>query len=121
MYAVTKTVYGRAVLASEGGKTEYSCTQNDPRYRFRNQTLIDLLEITPSEERQQKMIISDGTKRERDRIRKETAMREAGASARPDYLAAATGGRQTASDFRLLGLSYRAIAEKMGLTRKQGR
>lgn len=119
MYSVTKSAYERAASAFRGEKSTYGGQLVDPRYRFSNQTLIDLLEITSTEECKMRTIISDGTKRERDRLRKEKSRRTSGASTRSEYLSAAASRRQKASSLREQGLRHAEIAEKMGLTKKQ--
>jgi hypothetical protein len=79
------TVIDKAQTAAAGEKVQWKEQQGHPRYWFRNQSIIDRLEITPEEERHLKTIISEDTKRERDRERKERARRSQGAQPRNEY------------------------------------
>jgi len=63
------SAYKRALLAQKGERIEFDGKKIDPRYKFRNSTLIDWLGITPDEERQMKTIISAEEAKERDRQR----------------------------------------------------
>lgn len=86
------------------------------RYRFTNQRLIEILEVTPDEERQLKTIISTDEVKRRHR-EKETARRRAfGAVERQIYEARAKERRENALEMKKNGLSYRQIAEKLGIT-----
>jgi hypothetical protein len=51
--------------------------RGEPRYQFRNETLIEWPEITPEEERKLKTIISGDERRRRDRERNEKRSKEA--------------------------------------------
>jgi hypothetical protein len=53
---------------------EWRGLEIDPRYRLKNQTIIEALEITAEEERELKTIISDDERRRRDRERKQPEM-----------------------------------------------
>ena len=64
------SVVRRAHEASAGETLEWEGKQIDPRYRLKNHTIIEMLDITPEEEKKMKILISKETKRERDRERK---------------------------------------------------
>ena len=84
-------VISNAHLAAAGEKGHWQGQQRDPRYRLTNQEIIARLEITSEEERHLKTIISEETKRERDRQRKEFERRSQGAQLREEYLATRRG------------------------------
>ncbi len=60
-----------------GKRAEWDGLAVSPRYKFRNEPLIEWLEITPEEERQLKTIISGDERRQRDHERDEKRSREA--------------------------------------------
>jgi hypothetical protein len=88
------TVISRAHSAAAGEKVHWQGQQRDPRYRLTNQDIIARLEITSEEERHLKTIISEETKRERDRQRKECERRLQGAQPRDAYIANSRERRQ---------------------------
>jgi hypothetical protein len=88
----------------------------DPRYRLRNQTIIEWLEITPEEEREMRTLISDDERRRRDRKRDEGRRREAGAMTRQEYLVRAAKRRATARRLSEEGLSLREIGKRLGVS-----
>ena len=94
------TVIDKAQTAAAGEKVQWKGQQRHPRYWFKNQSIIDRLEITPEEERHLKTIISEDTRRERDRERKERARRSQGAQPRDAYIANASQGEQAAQPTR---------------------
>ena len=66
-----QAVISRAHAASAGDKVEWNAQQRDPQYRLTNKSIIDMLGIAPSEEKEMHVLISKDTKRQRDRERKE--------------------------------------------------
>ncbi|MGO0123596.1 helix-turn-helix domain-containing protein [Desulfothermobacter acidiphilus] len=109
-------LYKRLRMYFAGQKVEYNGILVDPRYRFRNETIIEWLKITPEEQRQLSSIWSEEVRREKDRQRFEEARREAGMVPREEYLARAEERRMEALRLRQAGLTYREIAERMGIT-----
>lgn len=86
-------------------------------YRFSSARLIELLEITPAEQKGLRTLIDPD---ERQRRRKAyDAGRQWGQQSREEYEATAQARRMEAKRLRAEGLSYRQIAEHMGLTVKQ--
>jgi hypothetical protein len=114
MQAVFRTV--RA--ATRGERVEWGSpgVQVDPRYRMKNATILDWLEITPGEEREMRTIISDDERRRRWRERDEARRREAGAVPREEYLGSAAARRERVLKLRQdEGMSLRRIAEITGI------
>ena len=103
-----------------GDKTDWQGRQRDPRYQLKNQRIIDMLSITPEEERHLKTIISEDTKQERDRQRKERERRSYGARTREEYIADARERRQhnrrEARKLRGEGKSLRDIGRALGIS-----
>ena len=108
----------RAVARARGGTVEFRGRRLDPRYRFRNPTLIDWLEITPDEERRLTTIIGDGEAGRRDRLRDERRRRGAGAIPRAEYEAGARQRRDRARLLRRLGHGQREIAATLGVSER---
>jgi hypothetical protein len=119
------TVLARARSASEGEEVEWNGYHRHSLYHLKNETIIDLLEITPEEESGLTTIISDDTRRERDRGRKERARRSRGAQPREEYIANAREVRQhdrrEAQKLRDEGRSLREIGEVLGISHTQVR
>jgi AraC-like DNA-binding protein len=99
-----------------GKRVEWDGLAVSPRYRFRNETIIEWLEITPGEERRLKTIISDDERRRRDRERDEKRRREAGAMTRDQYEGRARERRLGALELREKGLSRAQIANELGVS-----
>ncbi len=99
--------------AAAGRRVEFAGVDWDPRYRLRNQTIIEWLEITPEEEREMRTVISDDERRRRDRARKEPEM------TRTEYLTRAAKRRAQARRMAADGLSIRHIAKQIGISKSQ--
>ena len=112
-------VFRTAHEASRGGKVEWRGMKIDPRYRLKNQTIIEALEITPEEERELRTIIGDDERRRRDRTRDEKRRREAGAMTRVEYEVRAAKRRTQARRLAAQGMSVRRIAEEIGISKSQ--
>lgn len=96
----------------QGERVEFAGAKMDPRYRFKNQTIIELLEITPEEERRLKTIISDDERRRRDRERKGSEM------SRQEYEGRAQDRRAEASRMAAEGLRVTEIARRLEVSRQ---
>ncbi|EKQ5826139.1 helix-turn-helix domain-containing protein [Vibrio parahaemolyticus] len=114
------TLYAKAKQYEAGEKVEFGGRKYAPLYTPKNDTLINLFEITDEEQRLLKTIISTDMalerRRERDRKRDEERRRAAGAIEREAYLAAADAKRVQAHELKDAGLSVRAIAKRMGVS-----
>jgi hypothetical protein len=107
------SVLSRASASGRGEKVQFGGRTVDPRYRWKNETLMDWLSVLPEEECRLQTIIGKNEKQRRDTIRHRKARREAGVVPRDVYLADVEKRRQEARAYRDLGWSFRAIAEKL--------
>lgn len=110
------SVLSRAVAASKGEKLEYKGRQVDPRYIFRTDTLLTLLDITAEEEAQMTTIIGKSEARRRDAERSKRAREHAGAVSRETYEAAADARRKKAKEIREAGRSWAEVGAELGIT-----
>jgi len=110
--AILTTTLARAEAAARGETIEFKGEMVDPRYRMSNQRLIELLEITPEEERQLTTMISKSTKR--DREKKSNLRRAPGVIERGTYLENAETKRATARILKAQGKTWGEIAEELG-------
>jgi hypothetical protein len=109
-------VFRTAREAAAGRRVEWAGVDWDPRYKLRNQTIIEWLEIEPEEEREMRTIISDDERRRRDRERDEKRRREDGAMTRREYETRATKRRAAARRMTSEGLRIEKIAEALGVS-----
>ncbi len=83
------SVFSRADAAFRGERLKYLGAQLDPRYRYKDSTLIELLGVREQEMRVLGLrhLVTEEIKRERDRRRKIAERRVGGAVSREIYLA----------------------------------
>ena len=116
--ASASAVVARMKRMAKGETVEYAGVQVDPRYRWRNDTLIQRFGITPDEERRLMTIVSDTEARRRDAERKvqyRIEQREAaGAMTREVYESNAEQKRATARLLRAQGKTWAEIAAEVG-------
>ena len=79
------TLYSKAKAYEAGEKVSFGGREYAPLYTPRNDTLINLFQITDDEQAQLRTIISRDMAKERDRARKEAVRRAAGAVDRETY------------------------------------
>ncbi|WAH66897.1 replication protein [Xanthomonas hortorum] len=108
------TLYSKAKAYEAGEKVTLGGKEFAPLYTPKNDTLLNLFQITQDEQRQLRTIIGRDMALERDRKRHEARRRAAGATDRETFLEAAEGRRAQAQALRAEGLSIRAIAARMG-------
>lgn len=106
------SIVNRTYAAFRGERVEWRGWEFDPRYRYSNQRIIELLEITSEEERQLKTIVSDDERRRRDRERKNPEM------SRIEYLTRAAKRRAHARKMATEGLQTKEIAKALGLSKR---
>ncbi len=115
-----QAVFSRTHAAARGDTVEWQGVQVDSRYRFKNGTIMELLEITPQEEGAMRTLISPDEERRRHREREEKRRREVGAVPRDQYLRPAQQRRVEAHRLRSEeGLSLRGIAARMDVSKSQ--
>ncbi|PRD63820.1 replication protein [Malikia granosa] len=115
-------VIDRMKRLAKGEKVEFNGHLVDPRYRWRNDTLIQRFGITPDEERQLATIVSRGEAArrhaEREAQRRAEQRDAAGGPTRAEYLATVSAGaeqkRATARLLRAQGKSWAEVAAEVG-------
>ncbi len=111
------TLYRKAKDVEAGKPVEFAGREWPALYTPKNSTLINLFEITDDEQAKLRTIISRDMAKARDRERDTTRRRAAGAVSRDEYLSAAEGKREQAKALKAQGLSVRAIADQMGISK----
>lgn len=110
------SVFARAEEAARGETVEFNGRDFNPRYRWKNETLLEWLSIEPHEEAQLKTIIGRNERQRRNTAQHLWTRRYSGAVPREVYLAEATKRREQARGYRAAGWSQRAIAVKLGVS-----
>lgn len=108
-------VISRTRAAANGMRVQYAGMHWDPRYRFRTETIIERLEITPEEQQEMTTLIDEDLVRERHKVKEAERKRRTGEVKvdRATYEAQAQGRRQRALQLREQGLSYRDVAKAL--------
>jgi hypothetical protein len=123
------SVISRANSAAGGEMVPWKGQQRDTRYRLTNETIIQILEITPEEEQHLETIVTGERKQEirrkRDRKRKEKKRRSEGVRPWDEYLAEMKESRQhdrhRAKELKDQGMSKREISRQLGISHTQVR
>lgn len=115
------TLYAKAKAYEAGEKVEFNGKRFAPLYTPRNATLISLFGITDEEQSLLGTIISKDMalerRHDRDKKRDEARRRAAGGVDRQTYLFAAETKKAQALALRAQGLTVRAIAAQMGISK----
>jgi len=111
------TLFSKAKAYEAGERISYAGKDYPPLYTPKTDTLINLFGISTDEQRQLKTIISSEIALERDRKRQEARRRAAGAVSREAFLEVAEDRRTRARALRTKGLSIRAIAAQMEISK----
>lgn len=119
------TVIQKAWSAFEGNKEEWGGQQRDPRYRLTNCDIIQRLGITPDEEQEMKVIISNETKRPRNTAQQKQRRRSRGVRPREEYVADTRERRQhdrrRARELRDRKMRLREIGRELRISHTQVR
>jgi hypothetical protein len=110
------TLYTKAKAFEAGEKVEFGGKQFVALYTPKNDTLINLFQITDDEQRKLRTIVSEGTARERHAERQNARRRAAGAIDRAAYEARARANQERARALHAQGLSLRQIAQQIGVS-----
>ncbi len=97
-----RAVFDRVEMLARGETVMYEGFEWDPRYHFKNETIIEWLEITPEEEREMQVLIGEDEKRRRNTERRREKRRAAGAQPRAESF---HKRRRTALELLKAGLS----------------
>ena len=116
------SIISRANSAAGGEMVPWNGQQRDTRYRLTNETIIQILEITPEEQQDLETIVSGERKqeirRQRDRKRKEQKRRSGGVVPRKEYLTKSRDNRHhhrtLAKQLKARGMSLRMIGSELG-------
>ena len=114
--ACVGTVVRKAKEAMQGQRVQFQGQDYSPIYTPRNSTLLDQFQVTSSEERQLKTIISKDEKRRRDRERDTERRRAAGAMERGTWLGPAEERRTAILRMAQEGRKQTEIAAELGIT-----
>lgn len=112
------TVYKRKQDSIESVTVTWQGRECDARYRYRTDTLIKLLEITPEEQRHLKCIIGKAEKYDRKNAKRTEKRRVQGVVERHKYEQAAQERAQQALDLLAKGKSRADIASLLGVSMK---
>lgn len=110
------TILRKAEAAARGETVEYDGYEVDPRYRFRSETIIEALNITPAEQEHLETLIGQDERRRRRRDKERIRGREAGRMPREEYEGRAAQRRTEARRLAAEGRSRREIAEALGVS-----
>ncbi len=117
-----QAIMKRARMAARGEHVDWDGRMVDPRYYFKNQTIIEWLEITADEERDMQVLISSDEARRRDTEQQRKRRREAGMVSRDEYLEGTLAREREPIIARLRdeeGMSLRQISRETGVPLKE--
>jgi hypothetical protein len=110
------TVFGRKEQSIEGLTIEWQGQRWDARYRIRNDTLINLLQITPAEQQHMTSIISTSEKYARKNLKRNQKRWAEGKATRQAYVAAAAERCQLALELSAAGARQADIAKALNVS-----
>lgn len=119
MRSQMQAIFKRAQQAHQGKTITWRGREIDPRYHFRNETIIEWLEITPEEQREMRTLLGADEIRRRHREAERQRKHAVGAvqQGRAPYLAQAEKRRQEAQARQANGESIPAIAKALQVNR----
>lgn len=115
-----QAVLKRSAMAARGEKIEWNGRSIDPRYHYKNQTIMDLLEITPSEERDMVVIVSSDEAQRRHRLKERERKHRTGEVKmnRAEYLDIGTRNRSEVAERSARGESVKTISDALKLSER---
>jgi len=110
--------YKRSIQAERGKRIKFNGKMVDPRYRWKNNTIIEWLEIENDEMQHMQTIISKDEKRcrDRERKRKKRYAEKPEMVTRDTYLMNARDRRKQVRKLRRNGYSLQSISELVGVS-----
>lgn len=115
LQSCVSSVVTRARQAARGETVNFKGFEVTPRYRWRNSTLVDVLEITAAEEEQMGTIMSLEEAKRRDAKRHRDSRKAAGGRSAAEWNQSREQARVSARLLRAQGMSYPAIARDLGI------
>jgi len=115
LMSCVSAVISRAEAAATGQTVSYGDIEVDPKYRWKNETLVERLVITAAEERQLKTIMSHSEAQRRNTEQHRSARRANGVIPRASYLEVSEERRRQARQYRDAGWELKAIAERLNV------
>ncbi|MCQ2032240.1 replication protein [Stutzerimonas zhaodongensis] len=112
------TLRAKAIQYGRGEKIEFNGRKWPALYTPKNQTLIDLFEITELEQRQLKTIISKDEATRRNTERERARRRAAGALERAEYISNAKARKEQIRALKGEGVAVAEIARRLGVSRQ---
>lgn len=116
VHGYASSAISRAIEAKSGKLKEFEGHLVDPRYSWKNATLVEWLHMEPSEERQMQTIMSEAESNDRARKRDEKRRRQLGAVDRQTYLAPSEDRRATTRLMSAKGDTPTQIAYALGIS-----
>jgi hypothetical protein len=113
-----QAIFKRVHMNARGETVEWNGVEVDPRYRFKNETIIERLEIEDWEMEEMSVIISSDEARKRHRERERQRRRAAGMKERSEYLGIASHNHGEAHRLRSEGLTQKQIADNLELSER---
>jgi len=110
------TVIDRKEQSLEGVTIEGNGQQWDARYRIRNDTLINLLQVTPTEQKHMTSIISTAEKYARNNLRRNQKRWDQGKVTRQAYESMVSSRRQLALELSAAGATQADIAKALNVS-----
>ena len=115
-----QAIFKRAKMAHAGQKISWQGREIDPRYHFKNQTIMEWLEITAEEERAMQTLISadEHRRRHREAERERTYRTGKVAQTRSEYLQTSQDRRKQARALQARGYTQKAIAQALNISQQ---
>ncbi len=114
-----QAIFKRSQQAMRGETIRWQGHEIDPRYHFKNETIIEWLDITPEEQTEMQTLIGPEEIRKRHREQQAQTRRAQGAMSRAEYETQAQARRAEAALRRSHGESIAAIAKALNVSTRR--